>query len=449
MELESSLFTLGCTGLLCVVVFGISCFYSGLTQRRLLLLMFAVPMVMAPFIILDWFIWGYSLAYSPLSNRYIGNMGFVVLRHGNDIYTTPQGEVWSLLHFLFTGMFKVVCAALAFPGAIAERGRLLPMLVFIFFWSCIVYNPVTYWFWSPHGWLSPTSNLPVLDYAGGNCIHIVTGFTALAYSYSLGPRNPRSLHNYRSLSTGMVVIGAYLICVGWTGFIAGCGTWSEQTPYVIIGTVLSACTLAVVWTLIDYYFSLVPLDEGRTGGFSMLSPRPLRQNKDETTRKVSLVSFSLGLVAGLVIFTPGGGYVPEVWKPIVYGVIAGVVCNVLTRLKYMMLIDDALDIFAIHGVAGITGLLLTGFFASERGWVAHHWVQFGYQVLGCVVTAAYVFVVSCVFLYLIDFVPGLHLRIDKGFNRGDDKEEEYELEGQDHYEYGEYLHDGVEFTRAF
>lgn len=164
--------------------------------------------------------------------------------------------------------------------------------------------------------------------------------------------------------------------------------------------------------------------------------------------------------------------------------------NLATRLKYFFNIDDALDLFAIHGIPGIVGSLLTGIFAnqlynSEGGWVAGHWKQFGYQLLGVVVTSAYVFIMSLVFLYLIDLIPGMHLRIDKDFNRREREKqaqlqnelkiqhlesqvsphngeesnttvielenfwEEVELQGTDSYEFnGEYMQDFMEFIRV-
>ena len=105
-----------------------------------------------------------------------------------------------------------------------------------------------------------------------------------------------------------------------------------------------------------------------------------------------------------------------------FGVVGAISGNLATRLKYFFNIDDALDLFAVHGIPGIVGSLLTGIFAndlydSKGGWVKGHWKQFGYQLLGLVVTSAYVFIMSMVFLYLIDLIPGFHLRIDKDFNR--------------------------------
>lgn len=166
---------------------------------------------------------------------------------------------------------------------------------------------------------------------------------------------------------------------------------------------------------------------------------------------------------------------------VVFGVVGAIVGNLSTRLKYFFRIDDALDIFAIHGVAGLTGSILTGIFSatrydSEGGWVEGNWKQIGYQILGCVVTSAYVFVFTCVLLYIIDYIPHLHLRIDKDFNKrmreqlgatrknsqekteeelelqgssGSDEGEKLELLGTDNYEFnGEFSMDFMEFIKV-
>lgn len=499
-----SVYMLFCTALLPTVLVGIALFYSGLTQRRSSLTMLALPFILTPLVFVDWYIWGYSLCYALAANKYIGSLNYAVLRHLKDkdnwVFTNSRGEILVMNHFIFNGFFKVICAALTFPGCIAERGRILPMLVFLFFWSTIIYNPVTYWFWSNNGWLSVESRLPVLDFAGGTCIHIVSGATTFAYSYILGPRNPKLLFNYRNSNTGYVVIGTAMVMFGWVGFIAGCDfKFSTSSLTIVFNTLLSSFVSAIIWTLIDYFYSSIPL-EGLDGlneisnntyerSDNQLAPRIsetgvlLNQHYHESKanfverRKLSMISFSSGAMVGLVVMTPAGGYVSSptgLWKGVVFGVIGAVLCNLSTRLKYFFHIDDALDVFAIHGIAGIIGSILTGIFgdevyASKGGWVAGHWVQIGYQILGSVVSFAYCFILSLFFLYLIDIVPGLHLRIDKDFNRrirqmnsqeNNDTEspgaghklgfyEKAELLGSDSYEFNsEFNLDFMEFIRV-
>lgn len=492
----NSLYMMYSTLLLVFIVVGISMFYSGLTQRRSSFTMLGMPIIICAILFLDWYIWGYSLCYSSSSNRFIGSLKFVVLNHLKEplekVYSTQRGDILAVIHFLFNGFMKLICAALTFPACAAERGRIIPMMVFIFFWSIIIYNPVNYWLWNRNGWLSPQLNkLPVLDFAGGTCIHIVSGFTALAYSYYIGPRNPELVRNYRSSNNNLALLGLVFILFGWSGFISGCDfNFSVTSIYLVVATFLCAFSAGIVWTAIDYYYSAIPLDLEDTPGQFELAELGNSETEPPTNvfvpnkgtgekRTLSLVSFSSGVMCGLVVFTPGGGYLcytGNFWKSIVCGVVGGIVGNLSTRLKYFFSIDDALDIFAVHGVCGIAGSLLVGIFAeasyeSAGGWVEHQWIQLAYQILGTVVTSAYVFIMSLVLLYLIDLIPGMHLRIDKHFNRrqraalrgetdqdGIESSRKHEIEslmlekaellGSDHYELdGEYSMDFVEFIK--
>lgn len=480
-----SLFMLVCIMMLISVLLGVSMFYSGLTQRRSAFTMLTVPLLLGALVFIDWFIWGYSLCYGSSKNHFIGSLKFAVLNQlkdsENQVYVTPRGSILSIVHFLFNGFMKSICVCLTFPACIAERGRLIPMLVFLFFWSAIVYNPVTYWFWNRNGWLSAElDSIPVLDFAGGNCIHVVSGFTALAYSFFLGPRNPKILVEYRSSNNTILMIGVCFIVFGWGGFISGCDyKFSAMSFYILTGTFLCAASAGIAWTAIDYYYSATPLEgEAESPEIELQSlddlgsPQASKSNAVPKLysgkRKLSMVSLSSGMMCGLVVFTPGGGYLSSeraFWKSIICGLIGGASGNLATQLKYFFKVDDALDVFAVHGVCGIVGSLLVGFFADDSysslgGWTAHHWVQLGYQLFGSFMTSIYSFVVSLVLLYIVDKVPGLHLRIDQTFNKrmrasdplpdGDDLMlEEAELLGTDWYEFnGEYAADYYEFIKV-
>ncbi|ODV68898.1 Rh-like protein/ammonium transporter [Hyphopichia burtonii NRRL Y-1933] len=450
-----SLYMVFCTALLPLILIGISLFYSGLTQRRSSFTMLIIPTLLSPIVFIDWFIWGYSLCYATASNRFIGSLKFAVLRQLRDpstlTYKTTRGEILSVLHFLFNGLMKLICVCLTFPGCIAERGRILPMLVFLFFWSCMIYNPVTYWFWNMNGWLSTQLDyIPVLDFAGGNCIHVISGFTGLAYSYLLGPRNPKILYNYRSSNNGHIVIGTVFIICGWCGFIGGCDfKFSSSAIYIFINTILCCFVSAIVWMGIDFYFSAIPLgsselasestkNEGNAS-FSQHNGAQTKLSDVSRKRKFSMISFSSGAMTGLVVMTPAGGFISsptEFWKPFVFGVAGGAIGNLATRLKYYFNIDDAFDLFAIHGVSGMVSSIMVAIFANDQygspgGWVKGNWIQLGHQLAGTIATAVYLFVMSLFFLYIIDIIPGLHLRVDKDFNKRVRREQTKQKDGED------------------
>jgi Amt family ammonium transporter len=159
-------------------------------------------------------------------------------------------------------------------------------------------------------------------------------------------------------------------------------------------------------------------------------------------RKWSTVGFCSGVIAGLVAITPGSGFVPA-WSAVIFGVVGGAACNYATKLKFLLHIDDSLDIFAIHGIGGLVGDLLTGLFAADYiahldgfseidgGWLNHHWIQLAYQLCDGVTGMAYSFVLSCIILFLLNFIPGLHLRAS----------EQEEIMGMDETEIGEFAYD--------
>lgn len=177
-----------------------------------------------------------------------------------------------------------------------------------------------------------------LDFAGGTPVHISSGTAALAYSLMLGKRRGHGTHelNYRPHDVTHIVVGTVFLWVGWFGFNAG-SALAANLRAVMAATVtnLAASVGGVTWCLLDYRLE----------------------------RKFSTVGFCSGVLTGLVTITPGSGYVPP-WAAVVFGIVGSVAANYATKLKYYMRIDDALDIFAIHGVGGMVGDLLTGLFAA-------------------------------------------------------------------------------------
>ena len=221
-------------------------------------------------------------------------------------------------------------------GAVAERGRMLPSVVFMFVWSTVVYDAIACWTWNPNGWVY---KLGGLDFAGGTPVHIASGSAALAYSLMLGKRRGHGTHelNYRPHNVTHVVIGTVFLWVGWFGFNAGSALAANlRAVMAAVVTNLAASIGGVTWCLLDYRLE----------------------------RKWSTVGFCSGVIAGLVAITPGSGYVPA-WSAVIFGVVSGVACNYATKIKFMLGIDDSLDIFAVHGIGGLVGNILTGFFAAS------------------------------------------------------------------------------------
>ena len=185
-------------------------------------------------------------------------------------------------------------------------------------------------------------------------------------------------------------------------------------------TNLAACVGGITWCVLDYRLE----------------------------RKWSTVGFCSGVVAGLVAITPGSGFVPA-WSAVVYGVVGAAGANYATKLKFVLGIDDALDIFAEHAIGGLIGNILTAFFAADYiahldgfteipgGWLNRHWIQLGYQLADSVSGGVYSFGGTCLILFIMNLIPGLSLRAS----------EEAEILGIDDAEIGEFAYDYVELTR--
>jgi Amt family ammonium transporter len=254
-------------------------------------------------------------------------------------------------------------------------------------------------------------------------VHIASGSAALAYSLLLGKRRGHGTHelNYRPHNVTHVVIGTVFLWVGWFGFNAGSALAANMRALMAaVVTNLAASVGGVTWCLLDYRLE----------------------------RKFSAVGFCSGVFSGLVAITPGSGFVPP-WAGVVFGVVAGVACNYATKLKYLMRIDDSLDVFAVHAIGGLCGNLLTGFFAANYiaaldgftvipgGWLNKNYIQLAYQLADSATGMAYSFFGTCIILFFINLVPGLKLRA-----REDD-----EIMGIDDAEIGEFAYDYVEITR--
>ena len=227
--------------------------------------------------------------------------------------------------------FRVALAV----GAAAERGRMLPCVIFMFVWSTLIYDPIACWTWNTSGWVAQMGGL---DFAGGTPVHISSGSAALAYSLMLGKRRGHGTHelNYRPHNVTHIIIGTVFLWVGWFGFNAGSALSANMRAVMAaVSTNLAASVGGVTWCVLDYRLE----------------------------KKWSAVGFCSGVVAGLVAITPASGFVPA-WSAVVFGVVGGSACNYATKLKFVLGIDDALDIFAEHAIGGLVGNILTGFFAA-------------------------------------------------------------------------------------
>ncbi|BGO96242.1 hypothetical protein NBRC10512_002114 [Rhodotorula toruloides] len=411
---------LACTALVWLMIPGVGYLYSGLVRRKNALTVLFLTMLAMAIISFQWFFWGYSLAFSPTGGKFLGDMHFFVLRH---VLETPvpqaNNKVPQVAYMIYQNMFAALVPAVLI-GAAAERGRILPACIFFFCWSTVVYCPVAHWVWAPEGW---AFQYGILDYAGGGPIEICSGVTGLVYSIFLGKRRGFGTHilSFKPHNVSFVIQGTILLWVGWLGFNGG-STFAAniKAAVAIVNTNLAASFGGLAWMLLDYRLE----------------------------RKWSAVGYCTGAICGLVAITPAAGYVG--YGPSIFiGVVAAAMSNLLTTLKGFFAFDDAMDIYACHGVAGICGLVFTGVFAQadiaatdgytviDGGWLDGHYIQVGKQLAYICAVWGWTFVVSYALMFLINLIPGCKFRVD----------EEGEIIGVDEVETGEFCYDFIALRR--
>ncbi|KAJ3296856.1 hypothetical protein HK104_001098 [Borealophlyctis nickersoniae] len=386
---------------------GLAFFYSGMSRVKNALSLIMVCFLAISVVTIQWVLFGFSLTFSETGSAFLGNFAYGGLTGIGSSALAIAPSVPGIVLALYQMQFAVITPALIF-GSVAERIRLIPAMVFIFCWTTVVYNPAAYWTWSLRGWLRNIScifttaldqtpcGIGSFDYAGGGPVHVASGFAGLAYCLFLGRRrNPSGREEWKAHNLTHVFLGTALLWFGWFAFNGGSAiSATPRAGMAAIVTTISAASASLSWVLFDYFF--------------------------HNRGKVSGLAFCSGAVAGLVVITPGAGFVAP-WAAIVMGLIGGVVCNLSCRIKNVLGFDDSLDAWGVHGMGGVLGNLLTGVFAQkwiagldggviEGGWLEGNWRQLGYQAAGTAVIAVWSFVISYLLLFIINFIPGLHIR---------------------------------------
>jgi Amt family ammonium transporter len=325
-----------------------------------------------------WAAVGYSLAFDG-SGSIIGGLHLAFL---HDVTFTPRDgtTIPHLLFFAFQASFCIITVALV-SGAVVERMRFGPFLVFATLWSICVYSVLAHWSFGD-GWLHAHG---MLDFAGGVPVEMGSGFSALAAALVVGARRDYGRQALLPHNAVYVLIGAGLLWFGWFGFNGGSG-FSTGNPSVLAFTntlLCPACTL-VTWFVLD-------LVRGR---------------------KVTAIGAATAIIVGCVGITPAGGFVSPGWA-MALGVLAALPSYAVIVLRPRTRVDETLDVLAAHGVAGFTGILFIGFFAQiswngvSDGLLYGDAGQLGWQALAALATPAYAFCATFILLKLIGLVMPL------------------------------------------
>lgn len=379
------------TMLVFFMVPGLAFLYTGLARRKSALSLIWACLMAGCVGIVQWYFWGYSLSFSSTAtNPFIGNLDSFGFRN---IYGALDGADYPEFAFaIFQNMFLCVTLAII-AGATAERGRLLPHMVFLFLWATLVYSPICHWVWSKSGWAAKWG---VLDFAGGGPVEIASGVGGFVYSWFLGRRNEAMLINFRPHNLTLIALGTSILWFGWMGFNGGSTiSPSLKAVYAIMNTNVTAAVAAMTWCLLDFRLE----------------------------RKWSTVGLCSGLISGLVAATPSSGNIP-IYGSVVLGIVTGIVCNLSTGIKYLVGVDDALDILAEHGMAGVVGLVFNALFGADwvigmdgvtqhdGGFISHNYKQIYKQIVYIAACIGYVAVVTAIICVVLDHIPFMKLRAD-------------------------------------
>ncbi len=378
---------------------GLILFYGGLVRSKNVLSTMMHSLILMSVMSLLWMVFGYSMAFAP-GNAFFGNpLTFFLLRGvGTAPDPTYAATISHQSFMLFQMMFVIITPALI-SGAVAERIRFKAYLLFMVLWVTVIYLPLCHMVWGPGGFFNWASggSVPLLDFAGGTVVHVSSGVSALVLALVLGkrmgyPHEPMMPHNvvYSLVGTG-------LLWFGWFGFNAGSALGAgELATSAFAATHFSSAAAALSWTAMEWW-----------------------QNG-----KPSALGAASGMVAGLATITPASGFV-TIPAATLIGLVGGVVCYLaVARLKTRFRYDDSLDVFGVHAMGSITGLLLLGFLASAavNPALADTFMrdgravaltgslgQFGNQLIGVLVTAALAGVGSLILVKLVGAVTELRV----------------------------------------
>lgn len=361
---------------------GLSLFYAGLVRAKnvlsVLMQCFAITGLMS----ILWALYAYSLAFSDggALNQWVGGLSNLFL--ANVTVDSVSGTIPESVFMTFQMTFAVITPALI-VGAFAERMKFSAMLWFMAFWVTLVYAPIAHWVWGG-GWIG---ELGALDFAGGTVVHINAGVAGLVAALVLGRRKGYPTTAMPPHNLGLTVVGASMLWVGWFGFNAGSELAADGTAGMAMTvTQLSTAVAALTWMFLEW------LSHG----------------------KPSVLGIATGAVAGLVAITPASGTAGPMGA-LVIGFAGSLLAFFFsTRVKRWMGYDDSLDVWGVHGIAGIVGAILTGVFAATSlggsglaadSIVAQVWIQF----VSVLATLVYGGIMSFILLKLIDLTIGLRV----------------------------------------
>ena len=380
MDTGDTAWILASSALVLLMTPGLAFFYGGMVRAKSVLNMMMMSFVALAIVPVLWVLYGYSFAFSPGGNGWLG--GFDRLGLQGITAETAYGTIPEYVFVAFQLMFAIITVALI-SGAIADRAKFGAWAVFVVVWMTVVYFPVAHWvfdFGDDGGWIA--TQLEALDFAGGTAVHINAGAAGLALALVLGKRVGFKREPMRPHNLPFVLLGAGLLWFGWFGFNAGSAVGANGLAgLAFVNTAVATAAAILGWLLVEAV-------------------------RDKAATSLGGAS---GAVAGLVAITPAAGAVSPVGS-IALGLVAGVLCALAVGLKYKLGYDDSLDVVGVHLVGGLVGTLIIGFLAVDGGILYGGGVELlGKQALAAGVVLVFSFVLTLVIGKLIDVTIGFRV----------------------------------------
>ena len=364
-------------------------FYGGMVGKKNVISTMLQSFMAMVIVTVLWVLVGFGLCFGPSIGGIIGNPSSNMLFNGVSANTAWElaPTIPLLLFAFFQAKFAIITPALI-TGAFAERIRFWAYLLFMVLFILVIYAPLCHMTWHPDGLFF---KMGVLDFAGGTVVHMSAGWAALAGAIFLGKRKVQKVNPARIT---YVLLGTGLLWFGWFGFNAGSAVGANGLAAQALGTTtVAAAAAAMAWVFIDKILG----------------------------HKLSAMGACIGAVVGLVAITPAAGFV-SIPHAIAIGIIASIISNFMVMKFPKGKIDDALDVFACHGVGGMVGMLLTGVFASKtinpivgdnQGLIFGDATLFLIQLKALVLVSIFAFSASYALFFIVNKITPLRVSEDK------------------------------------
>lgn len=380
---------LAASALVMLMTPGLGLFYAGMVRKKNALATILQSFIMVGIVGVLWVLYGYSLAFGKDHWGLIGSLDWIGLRGvGQDPNPDYAPTIPHIGFVMFQAMFAIITPALI-SGAFAERMRFKAFVLFMILWFTVVYVPIAHWVWAPGGWLR---ELGVLDFAGGIVVHLSSGIAALCCAIVLGRRKGYGHDELTPHNLTMTLIGTALLWFGWFGFNAGSALAANGVAFsAFLATNTAGSAAAVTWVIIEWWHRGKPTALGAASG----------------------------AIAGLAAVTPASGYIGPM-PALIIGVVISVISYLAIMAKGKLGYDDSLDVFGVHGMGGIWGVLAVGLFASAavNSAVTSNGLIYGgghllaMQALATVVVSAYSFIITFVLLKVTGVITPLRVEKD-------------------------------------